>query len=169
MSAFDIARELEAYAEELGFEPPRAYYIVGEFNLREADGSSIYSDEGHLWCKQCAEALLAKAHALMPRAKRKDNFICPTDAAGEDSCPHCMACGETLDGSVSSYAVAEEVAHYAEHPIDPTDVVNVRQAVEIAQILYTAPNDAEVIAIGTSALAAIRSRPARSGDEVDRG
>lgn len=87
----------------------------------------------------------------MPKEKREDHFICPTDADEEDTCPHCMACGETLDGTVSKYCVEEELAHYAEHPIDRA--VNPRQAVELAMILYAAPNDPAVISLGRSALA----------------
>lgn len=155
---YDLARELEAFARSAGFEAPTAFYIVGQFNLRDADGTSIYSDEAHLWCEACATKLLAKARQLMPLAQREDHLICPTDADGEDSCPHCMACGETLEGSVSAYCVNEEVAHYAEHPIAAGEGVNPRQAVEIAMILSAAPEDEEVLAIGRSALAAISSR-----------
>lgn len=156
---FDIARRLEAYARENGFVARPAYYIAGSFNLRATDGTSVYSDEAHLWCEACATKLLAKAHALMRAEDREDHFICCTDAQVEDTCPHCMDCGETLEGSVSSYCVGEEVAHYAENPIRADDEINPRMAVEIAQILYAAPDDADVIAIGKSALTALDQTP----------
>lgn len=155
LDAFDIARELEAHAERRGFIAPQAYYIVGEFSITAGDGSSLYTDEGHLWCQACATSLLAKALPLLPAERREDHFICPTDANGEDSCPHCMACGETLNGSISSYAVSEELYHYEQHPISPGEHVNPRQAVEIAMVLYAAPDDAEAIALGRTALAAL--------------
>lgn len=148
---FDIARKLERFARRKGFVPPQAFYIVGMFNLKDRNGKSVYSDEAHLWCEPCARKLLNRAHRLMPKEKREDHFICPTDADEEDTCPHCMACGETLDGTVSKYCVEEELAHYAEHPIDRA--VNPRQAVELAMILYAAPNDPAVISLGRSALA----------------
>ena len=153
--AYDIARQLEDYAEAHGFVAPQAYFIVGEFNLTDGQGNGIYSDEAHLWCRSCADALLARAHALMPADKREDNFVCATDARGEDTCPHCMACGETLNGSISSYAVGEELAHYAEHPIEPGEAINPRQAVEIAMVLFAAGDSGEALALGRAALAAI--------------
>jgi hypothetical protein len=155
MDAYQMAHALEAWAERSGLVAPQAYYIVGEFNLTDSDGNSVYSDEAHLWCRECADALLAKAHAILPPEKLEENFVCATDADNEDTCPHCMKCGETLDGSVSSYAVAEEVDHYREHPIGDDDVINPRQAVELSMILWAAPNDVEVIAIGQAALASI--------------
>lgn len=111
MRNFDIARKLEAFAEQHGFIVPPAYYIVGEFNLTDADGKSVYSDEAHLWCRACADKLLARAKKILPKSAHEDHFVCHTDADEEDSCPHCMDCGETLDGGVSSYCVGEEVAH----------------------------------------------------------
>ena len=163
MDGFDIARPLEAFAERSGFVAPQAYYIVGEFSLQNADGSSAaYSDEAHLWCRDCADKLLAKAHALMPSAERENHFVCATDPTGEDTCPHCRGCGETLEGSVSEACVGEEVAHYDDNPICDGDMVNPRQAVEIAMILYAAPNDPDVIAIGRAALAAIARAEGRA-------
>lgn len=153
--AFQMARALESFAKRRGFVAPQAFYIVGSFNLKDPDGISVYSDEAHLWCEQCADELLAKAKAILPADKHEDHFVCATAADNEDTCPHCMKCGETLDGGVSSYAVAEEVQHYAEHRISEDDEINPRQAVEIAMILSAAPGDAEVIAIGQAALAAI--------------
>lgn len=155
MDAYQMASELEAYAKRGGFVAPQAYYIVGEINLLDEAGNSVYSDEAHLWCKDCGESLLATAHALMPAEEREEHFLCPTDAADEDTCPHCMKCGETLDGSVSAYAVSEEVAHYTDYPITDDDTINRRQAVEIAMILSAAPDDDEVLAIGRAALASI--------------
>lgn len=156
MDSNQIATALVTFAEQMGFIAQPAYYIVGSFNLRADDGSSVYSDEAHLWCEDCAKTLLAKALPLLPERERDNHFICITEASGEDSCPHCMSCGETLHGSVSSYAVAEEVDHYHLNPIEPSDNINPRQAVEIAQILYAAPDDQEVLAIGIAALAALR-------------
>lgn len=153
MDAYKMAYELEAWAEQQGFVAPSAYYICGEFNLKSADGESVYSDEAHLWCKDCGTKLLAKAKSLLPAEKQEDNELYRTDATGEDTCPHCMACGETLDGTVSEYCVSEEVAHYREHPIG-TGTINPRQAVEIAQILVAVPDDKDVLRIGRAACAA---------------
>lgn len=164
MDGYELARALEIFAEAQGFVAPQAYYIVGEFNLTDAEGNSVYSDEAHLWCRGCADTLLARAHAILPPEKHEDNFVCATDARSEDTCPHCMSCGETLDGSVSSYAVSEEVDHYTANPIGDEDTINPRQAVEIAMILYAAPNDADVLAIGRTALARIEALEA----EVER-
>ncbi len=152
MDAYQVAIALEEFARTKGFVAPQAYYIVGGFNLKDAEGESVYSDEAHLWCKQCAEALLKKARSILPKSKARDHFVCSTDATNEDTCPHCMSCGETLDGSVSDYAVEEEIAYYLENPITPSDIINPRQAVEIAQILWQAGNDPRVVAIGKSAL-----------------
>ena len=150
VTAFSVADRLVDFARRNGYVAPGAYYIRGEFNLRDAAGDSIYSDEAHLWCEPCGSGLLTRALALIPESEREDHFLCPTDADNEDTCPHCMACGETLRGTVSSYAVAEELAHYAEHPIHG---INPRQAVELAQILNAAPDDPAVLALGKSALA----------------
>lgn len=152
MSAYDIARALERFARDHGFVAPQAYYIVGMFNLKTKAGKSVYSDEAHLWCRDCAEKLLKRAHRLMPKARRADHFICATDADFEDTCPHCMACGETLQGTVSSYCVEEELAHYAEHPITDGERVNPRQAVEIAMVVSAAPDDDDALRLGRAAL-----------------
>lgn len=162
MDAYQMAHALETWAQRGGFVAPQAYFIVGEFNLKDPDGNGVYSDEAHLWCRACADELLARAKKILPAEKHEDHFVCATDADNEDTCPHCMKCGETLDGSVSSYAVEEEVDHYREHPIGDDDVINPRQAVEISMILWAAPNDPEVIAIGTKALSQINS-----SEEVD--
>lgn len=155
MDAWQMACELEKFASSAGFTAPQAYYIVGGFNQKAGDGSSVYSDEAHLWCKPCADALLAKALPLLPEDEREDHFVTATDAAEEDTPPHCMKCGETLRGTLSSYAVDEEVAHYHEHPIGDGDEINLRQAVEIVQLLSAAPNDEDVLSIGRAALACI--------------
>jgi len=155
MSGYDIASKLDAFAHRRGFIEPPAYYIVGEFNLKERNGKSVYSDEAHLWCRECAEKLLKKAHRLMPKERREDHFICATDADNEDTCPHCMACGETLRGTVSSYCVEEELAHYTENPITPDSKINSRQAVELAMVMRAAGEDEEVLTVGRAALIAI--------------
>lgn len=152
---YDLARDLERFASRNGFTAPPAYYIVGYFSLKDADGNSVYSDEAHLWCESCGEALMNKAKALLPQEEADDLMLCPTDADGEDTCPHCMECGETLAGSVSSYCVGEEVQHYQDNPIAIDATINPRQAVEIAMICYSAPDDPEVLAIGNAALGAI--------------
>lgn len=154
---YELARQLEVCAERLGFVAPMAFYIVGEFNLTDADGASVYSDEAHLWCEACADTLLGKAKSLMSQASydRAGHMVCATEASGEDTCPHCMKCGETLSGTVSEYCVGEELAHYAEHPLEVSEEVNARQAVEIAMVLSAAPENAEALALGRTALAAI--------------
>lgn len=153
---YELARQLEAFAERRGFVAPSAHYIRGEFSLKDADGNSVYSDEAHLWCEGCAEKLLAKAHALMPESEREDHFVCYTDAYCEDTCPHCMDCGETLRGTVSEYCLGEELAYYAEHPIAAGEKINPRQAVELAMVLSAAPENVEALAVGHAALAAIQ-------------
>lgn len=155
MDAYKIAAALEAFAEKQGFVAPPAYYISGDFNLTANDGSSVYSDEGHLWCECCADKLLAKARKILPKSERGNHEVCFTPADSEDSCPHCMDCGETLDGSVSEYCVGEEIAHYLENPIEPDDEVNPRQAVEIAQVMISAGDDERALLLGRSALIAI--------------
>lgn len=157
MDSYQIATALEAFAREQGFVAPPAHYILGEFNLTAPDGTSLYTDEAHLWCEACAEALIAKALPLLPEAEREDHPIYSTDADGEDSCPHCRACGETLEGSISACAVEEEIDHYSDHPIGPSDTINPRQAVEISQLLWSAPSDERARKIGQAALEAIRT------------
>ncbi|MAZ85841.1 MAG: hypothetical protein CML31_05460 [Rhizobiales bacterium] len=152
MDAFQMAHALESFAKQQGFVAPQAYYIVGQFSLKDAKGGSIYSDEAHLWCRECADALLSAAKPLLPEETQEDHFVCATDAINEDTCPHCMKCGETLDGTVSKYAVDEEVEHYEANPIGENDTINPRQAVEIAMILFAAPNDQDVLKIGRAAL-----------------
>lgn len=162
MSAYEIAAALETYAKESGFEPLQAYYISGSFNLEDAEGD-IYTDEAHLWCECCADKLLARAKAVLPEEDRANHEVLWTQPSSEDTCPHCMECGETLDGSVSEYCVGEELAHYAENPIDPEDDVNPRMAVELAQVISAAYGDdvEGAVALGRTALVAIeRARAA---------
>ena len=168
MDSYQIASALEVFAKEQGFVPPPAHYILGEFNLTAPDGTSLYTDEAHLWCEACAEALVAKALPLLPEAEREEHPIYRTDADSEDSCPHCRACGETLTGSISDYAIEEEIAHYSEHPINPSDTINPRQAVEISQLLWAAPSDERALKIGQAALEAIRTTSKTSGTSAIR-
>ena len=164
MDAYEIAAALETYARDSGFEPAQAYYITGVFNLKDADGASVYSDPAHLWCECCADKLLARAKAILPEDKWEDHEVWSTYPGSEDSCPHCMDCGETLAGSVSDYCVKEELAHYAGEPIDPEDEVNPRMAIELAQVIsaaYDEQDKAAAINLGRSALVAIaRAREA---------
>lgn len=165
MDASELAYALKTYASESGFEPQQAYYITGDFNLKDAEGASVYSDPAHLWCECCADKLLKRAKAILPKGKREDHEVWATEPSGEDTCPHCMDCGETLHGTVSDYCVKEELAHYAENPIDPEDEVNPRMAVELAQVISAAyGEDVEAAtALGRSALIAIaRARQAAS-------
>jgi hypothetical protein len=155
MDAYEIAAALEAFAEERGFVAPPACYISGSFNLLAEDGSSVYSDEGHLWCECCADKLLAKAMKLLPQEKHDDYEVCGTEAGNEDTCPHCMDCGETLAGSVSEYCVRDEIEHYSENPIEPDDEVNPRMAVELAQVMIAAGNEKDALDVGRAALVAI--------------
>jgi hypothetical protein len=157
MDAYQVAGALEAYAEAAGFVPPQAYYITGSFNLKDAEGGGVYTDEAHLWCECCADKLLARAKALLPKEKWAEHEITMTYPGQEDTCPHCMECGETLAGSVSDYCVGEEIAHYQDNPIHPEDEVNPRMAVELAQVIAAAYNEhvEPALAIGRSALIAI--------------
>lgn len=164
MDSYQIAAALKTFAEKQGFVAPQAHYILGEFNLTAPDGASLYTDEAHLWCEACAEALIAKALPLLPEEEREEHPIYCTDADSEDSCPHCAACGETLDGSISDYAIEEEIAHYDEHPIQPGDTINPRQAVELSQLLWAAPSDERAREIGLSALAAIKAPTGTRGE-----
>jgi hypothetical protein len=163
MDASELAFALESYARESGFEPQQAYYITGDFNLKDAEGASVYSDPGHLWCECCADKLLKRAKAILPEEKWEDHEVWATEPSGEDTCPHCMDCGETLDGTVSDYCVQEELAHYMDNPIDPEDEVNPRMAVELAQVISAAYGEAVegALALGRSAIVAIaRAREA---------
>ncbi|NTF18230.1 hypothetical protein G6L37_07405 [Agrobacterium rubi] len=164
MDIYQVSAALEEYADEKGFQPAQAFYISGGFNLKDADGASVYSDEGHLWCECCAETLLERAKALLPQEKWEDLEVCATCPSNEDTCPHCMECGETLDGSVSGDCVKDELEHYAISPIDPDDEVNPRMAIELKQVLlgaYDEDDQAAALALGRSALEAIaRSKEA---------
>lgn len=116
--AWDLASQLMDYASEKGFEPPQAFYISGgEIDVALPGGEKLYSDAGHLWCEDCADATLGKALPLMPESDRKSYSACPTDASGEDTCPHCSLCGTTLSGSISEEAVQDELYAYREDPL----------------------------------------------------
>lgn len=150
MTRYEIERALDKFAKKQGFRPADAYYIVGEFNLREPNGESVYSDEAHLWCEECADKMLARAHALMDEESREDHFVCAVNATGEDSPARCSSCGAVLDHTLSSYGVASELDHYRANPIKSP--ISGGEAWEIARIIEAAPDDEEALALGRAAL-----------------
>jgi hypothetical protein len=152
MTGYEIADALDKFAEEQGFRPADAYYIVGEFNLREPNGKSVYSDEAHLWCHKCAVKHLSRARRLMPRERRADHFICHTDARGEDTTRACMRCGKRLNYSLSKYGVESELEHFAMYP--PHAPIRGGEAWDIARIIEAAPDNEEALALGRAALKA---------------
>lgn len=161
--AWDLASQLMDYASEKGFEPPQAFYISGgEIDVALPGGEKLYSDAGHLWCEDCADATLGKALPLMPESDRKSYSACPTDASGEDTCPHCSLCGTTLSGSISEEAVQDELYAYREDSLGLEEAIKPETAVTIAMLLQAAPGNAEAIAIGEAALAAIAHQAAQA-------
>lgn len=153
MTGYEIAQALDEFARKKGFRPAAAYYIVGEFNLHEPNGKSVYSDEAHLWCHKCADKHLKRARRLMSREERADHFVCRTDARGEDTTRACMRCGKRLDYSLSNYGVESELDYYADNP--PHAPISGGAAWEIARIIEAAPDNEEALTLGSAVLKAI--------------
>ena len=149
MRARDLERTLDAFARAGGVIPARAYYIWGEFSLR--DGAEVlYSDEGHEYCRSCAEGLLAKALPLLPKDARCDHQVSPTELHHEDTCKHCIICGALLDYALNDTGVESELDHYrhCRFVIDLTP----GDAFHIARMVEAAPADPAVLDLARRAL-----------------
>lgn len=152
----EIEHALDAFAYGAGFRPGTPFYIVGEFNLTDGKGKSLYSDEAHLWCEPCADQLLALALPLLPSDERKDHFVCEADpSTGEDTPSRCMACGKPLDHVLTSAGVNYELNHYSTYPV--TDI-SPAEAWGIARLVESEPENAEAIAVARAALDAVEAR-----------
>lgn len=163
MTPWQIECALDDFARSGGFRARDPYYIVGEIKCTTAEGEELYSDEAHLWCEDCAKAILAKALPVLPRSERDLHLICMADVgSGEDTPSHCAACGHALDHILTEAGVEYEVDHYASHPVDK---ISAAEAFGIARLVESAPTDKDVLAIGRAALRAIRAGKIRKSAE----
>lgn len=157
----EIAWALEKFASGAGFEPEQPFYITGQFRAEPADGIVLYSDEAHLYCESCARDLLEKVFPFLSDDGKQDHEVYMADSSTpEDSPSACAICGSTLRHCLTEgCGVGEELAHYADNPIEPCEIISPDTAYCIAQIVASACGDdiPEAIALGESALAAIRS------------
>lgn len=140
---------LDSFARSGGIMPVRAYYIWGEFHII-ADGETLYSDEGHEYCLQCAEALLGKALIHLPEDERDEHRVSFTELHHEDTCKHCLICGALLDYALNDNGVAAELDHYLSQP--PSPELRPGDAFHIARMLEAAPADRAVLRIARQAL-----------------
>lgn len=146
----NMARRFYVFARECGFEARDPFYIQGEFRATLADGTTLYTDEAHLWCEDCAKRLLGRYLAEVYGPYTDEHAIYPVDiSGGEDSPAHCRDCGETLDHLLTDYGVRQEVAHYEEYA---SADVNPAQAWELGCLLDSAPSEPSVMKIGAAHL-----------------
>lgn len=160
MDRHEIAYALEKFAEDAGFEPDQPFYIRGQFLVRAAQGISLYSDEAHLYCEECANDLWQKAFPFFSDEERKEIEVWASDSSYPvDSPSACDTCRKTLRHCLSDRTgVDDELAHYDENPIELGEIISPDMAYCIAQIVASAYGDDDVraaIAVGESALAAI--------------
>lgn len=178
MDQHEIAYALEKFATDAGFEPEQSFYITGEFRVVTAHVASFYvveapavlfySDEAHLYCEPCARKLLEKVFPFLREDERDDHEVYMADSSSpEDTPPACATCGKTLRHCLTEGAgVGQELWQYRENPIELGEVISPDTAYCIAQIVSSAYGDediADAIALGESALAAIKSAPTASG------
>lgn len=128
--------KLDAFATSNGFTAPSAYFITGEFNLVDSDGAILYSDEAHLWCRDCATATRNKAITLIGDQGEADHDIYMANTLyGEETPVYCSDCGEVLDHTLSSDGCILEIDHYEENP---SADITPREAFILARILDSA-------------------------------
>ncbi len=156
----DMERRLDAFAKSGGVLPVTAFYIWGEFRV-ENGGKVLYSDEGHEYCRCCAEALLASVLPLLPKDEHEDHRVSATELHHEDTCKHCLICGALLDYALNETGVASELDHY--QSCSPTTELRPGDAFHIARMLEAAPADRAVLRLAQEALRCIPPRPATSG------
>lgn len=149
MHARDMEMTLDSFARSGGIAPVRAYYISGEFHI-VADGETLYSDEGHEYCLQCAEGLLRTALVHLSGDKRDEHRVSSTELHHEDTCKHCLICGALLDYALNDIGVASELDHYLMHPLSRD--LRPGDAFHIARMLEAAPADRTVLRIARQAL-----------------
>jgi hypothetical protein len=149
VSARDIEAKLDAIARAGGIIPARAYYIWGEFRLQDG-GETLYTDEGHEYCRTCADALLAKAFPLLPKEEQDEHRVSSTELHHEDTCKHCIICGTLLDYALNPTGVESELDHYRHYNV--TAGLSPGDAFHIARMIEAAPTDADVLRLARRAL-----------------
>lgn len=136
---YTLAYQLEAYARSKGFQPSDPYYIAGEIRAKASDGRSLYSDEAHLWCEECAEALLSYARPLMPEDEREEHFVCAVDSSGgEDSPAQCSECGKQLRYWPTNCCIGNELDFYDNDWNDHAEWFDPGDAWNISRVLWGA-------------------------------
>lgn len=148
MDARQLETILDDFARASGIKPVRPYYIWGEFLIKHKSGT-LYSDESFEYCEGCADALLTKALPLLPKARREDHRVSPTELHGEDTCKNCMICGALLDYALNDCGVESELDHY--QSCSPRAPLHPGDAFHIARMLEAAPQDPAVLRLARDA------------------
>ncbi|AMK23237.1 hypothetical protein GG804_02050 [Sphingomonas histidinilytica] len=159
MQAREMEIVLDHFARSGGVAPVRPYYIWGEFRV-ETDGETLYSDEGHEYCRDCADRLLEKVLPHLSASERHDHRISSTELHHEDTCKHCLICGALLDYALNETGVAAELDHYVSHP--PSRPLRAGDAFHIARMLEAAPADHGVLRLAREALRRIPRKHRRN-------
>lgn len=173
MDRYQIACALEKFASDAGFEPAQPFYITEQFRVEPANGVVFYSDESYLYCETCARDYLEKAFPFLSDDGKLDHEVYMADSTSpEDTTSACDTCRKTLRHCLSdTTGVGEELAHYADNPIEPGEIISPDTAYCIAQIVASAYGDdiQEAIALGESALAAIEAKRASEAAKLSEG
>lgn len=156
MDANSIVATLDGYARANGVRPVQPHYIWGMFNI-EHQGDTLYSDEAHEYCEQCAEALLLKVLPLLSAEARDDHRMSATDCDSEDTCKHCMVCGKLLDYGLNSFGVRSELEYY-EIQFRDREGLPPGDAFHVARIIEADPTNPDVLTLATAAIARLRTQ-----------
>ena len=136
MEPHEIRQRLDAFARSKGFKAKDPYYIWGEFRLTTPDGGVLYTDEGLLWCKECAEAAVSKALPLLPEEERDAHRLNPAGvSSGEDTPAQCFKCHADLDYLLTDWGIRNELEHFED---EPPSGPYVNLAWQIARLLESA-------------------------------
>lgn len=137
MNTYEIRQQLDAFVRSKGFKAEDPHYIWGEFRFKTPDGEVLYTDEGLLWCKNCAEETLANALPLLPESERDEHRLCVAGmaASGEDTPAQCFKCHADLDYLLTDWGIRNELEHFED---EPPSGPYVNLAWQIARLLESA-------------------------------
>lgn len=116
----DHAALLEFVRERSAGTPERlpCHWIGGTGDVKRFpyDGATDF-------CRECAEAAIAEFYEEHPDQRGDEDdeptlFLDGGWNTEHDSPPYCEVCGDALDGSLTEYAVDQELEHFEEHPAD---------------------------------------------------
>lgn len=131
----------------------KAAYWIGS-----PDGE-LYFNNGSDFCRSCAMAII-RHKRRRDRANRDEYRLDGGWRSEHDNTLFCSGCGSRLDGSLTDYAIGEELAHYREGPPRPGCIEAAYDMTEVLTSLQYSTADADDVAEACAIAERILETPA---------